>query len=758
MVKSRKVSELPVHPGVKEIVGQEIAELYEVQRAGLDHTLSGDSLVLAIPTASGKSLVAYITILDRAMKGAKALYIVPLRALAQEKLDDLKRFESLGLKVGISIRDFDSKDTWLNRVDILVATAEKADALIRQGSEFMRDVDVVVADEVHLMNDPNRGPTVEVLLSWFKKRKVQIIALSATIANSEEIAKWLDAKHVWSEWRPVTLKRGVYFGGSMRLHTSVSGAEGVVENSGQSRLDVKEEPEVEVRKVKKRATPLASLVLDSLEGGGQCLVFVNTRKSAEAQAVDLAKSVSPSLPIEDRKKLLEIAKKIVDREEPTQQCHKLAEAIRGGVAFHHAGLVDFQRKLVEENFKAKLIKVISATPTLSAGVNLPARRVVVRDVTRYDVEEGRSAPIPVMEVQQMCGRAGRPRYDRVGEAVLIARNEEQVDDLEERYILAGPEEIDSKLASEKALRIHLLAQVSIDRQMSEESLWKFINSTFYAHTMPIATIKKQVDRVLDFLTSPGPGGKAFMEKTGDKFRVNRMGQLTSDLYLDPLSVKRMLSYLEKATDTTSQVAFLHLISCATEMPGMYLRAEERETLEGVAEAENLLIPHPIEVSNEEYVRTWSASKHAIRDLQAEEDVYYAALRNALMLAAWADESKEESIVSRFTVGPGDIRSRADIAEWLLYSLSKLAPEVTHKARRPLERMMIRVRYGVREELVDLVSLPGIGRVRARALHALGFIGLKEVGAAAEADLSKVFGIGPVLAKRIKEAALKAYSG
>jgi helicase len=758
MVKSRNVADLPVHPGVKELVAQEIPELYEVQRAALDHTLSGDSLVLAIPTASGKSLVAYLTILDRAMKGAKALYIVPLRALAQEKYDDLKRFETLGLKVGMSIRDFDSKDTRLNRLDILVATAEKADALIRQGSEFMRDVDVVVADEVHLMNDSHRGPTVEVLLSWFKKRKVQVIALSATIANSEEIAKWLGARHVWSEWRPVTLKRGVFFGGEMRLHTTVSGAEGVVENSGQTRLAVKEEPEVEVRKVKRRGTPLASLVLDSLDGGGQCLVFVNTRKSAETQAVDLAKAVGASISLEDRKKLLEIARKIVDREEPTQQCHKLAEAMQGGVAFHHAGLVDFQRRLVEQNFKSKLIKVISATPTLASGINAPARRVIVRDVTRYDVEEGRSAPIPVMEVQQMCGRAGRPQYDRVGEAVLIARNEDQVEDLEERYILAGPEEIDSKLASEQALRVHLLAQVSIERQLTEDSLWEFIDSTFYAHTMPVATIKKQVERVLDFLTAPGPAGKPFMERFDGKFRVTRIGQLTSDLYLDPLSVKRMLSYLDRATDTTSPVAFLHLVSCATEMPGMYLRGEERETLEGVAEDEGLLVPHPIEVSNEEYVRAWSASKHAVRDLQSEEEVYYSALRNALMLSAWADESKEESIVSRFTVGPGDIRSRADIAEWLLYSLSRLAPEVTQKARRPLERMMIRVRYGVREELVDLVSLPRIGRVRARALHASGFIGLKEVGGASEADLAKVFGIGPATAKSIKEAALRAYSG
>jgi helicase len=237
-----------------------------------------------------------------------------------------------------------------------------------------------------------------------------------------------------------------------------------------------------------------------------------------------------------------------------------------------------------------------------------------------------------------------------------------------------------------------------------------------------------------------------------------MGQLTSDLYLDPLSVKRMLSYLPKATDSTSQVAFLHLLSCATEMPSMYLRGEERDTLEGIAEAESLLVPHPIEVSNEEYARTWSAARYAARDLEYEEQEYYSALRNALMLSAWADESKEESIVSRFAVGPGDIRSRADIAEWLLYSLSRLAPEVSQKARRPLERLVVRVRYGVRDELVDLVSLPGVGRVRARALHALGFVDLKSVGAAEESALSKVHGIGPLRARQIKEAALRAYKG
>ena len=230
--------------------------------------VAGKNLVLAVPTASGKSLIAYLAAMKHILeRHGKVLYIVPLRALATEKYDDLRKFEPLGIKVGISVGDFDSPDTRLQSYDVIVATSEKADSLLRHQSDWLREVTLVVADEVHLINDPDRGPTLEVTLAKFKRFKtdLQIIALSATVNNSRELAEWLDAVHIANRWRPVKLKEGVYLDGAVRF----------IDNS--------------TRKIVFEEDPVWSLVKDAIKEGGQALVFVNTRKSTESLAVKFSK-------------------------------------------------------------------------------------------------------------------------------------------------------------------------------------------------------------------------------------------------------------------------------------------------------------------------------------------------------------------------------------------------------------------------------------------------------------------------------------
>src|SRR5207253_5292692 len=144
-----------------------------------------------------------------------ALDIVPLQDLATEKYDQLKSFEPLGIKVGISMGDYDSVDPSLEKFDVMVATSERADSLLRHRTNWLQRLSVVVADEVHLINDAERGPTLEITLAKLRQvnPKAQVLALSATIKNSDQLAKWLEAEHVKSEWRPVHLKEGVYHDG-----------------------------------------------------------------------------------------------------------------------------------------------------------------------------------------------------------------------------------------------------------------------------------------------------------------------------------------------------------------------------------------------------------------------------------------------------------------------------------------------------------------------------------------------------------------
>src|SRR2546427_10221364 len=199
-----RVADIGVDPRIVEILKKQgIEELYPPQADAIGPALLGENLVLAIPTASGKSLVAYLAILASVLRGGKALYIVPLRALAAEKYEALKDFEPLGIKVGISVGDYDSADPTLEKLDVIVATSERADSLPRHPTNWLQRLSAVVADEVHLSNDADRGPTVEATLAKLRQinPRAQALALSATIKNSEELARWLKAEHISSERR-----------------------------------------------------------------------------------------------------------------------------------------------------------------------------------------------------------------------------------------------------------------------------------------------------------------------------------------------------------------------------------------------------------------------------------------------------------------------------------------------------------------------------------------------------------------------------
>jgi len=365
-------------------------ELYPPQAEAIAcGLLDGASLVVATPTASGKTLLAEFAMLNSIYQGGKCLYIVPLKALASEKFDRFSLFAAFGVSIGISTGDYDVRDDRLGHNDIIVTTSEKADSLLRNGVEWMRTLSVIVADEIHLLDSMGRGPTLEVTLTKLKKLNplAQILALSATVSNADEIAQWLSAQLVRSDWRPVVLHEGLYLQESATI------------------TFVQDTPQ---RSTSKKAisngtidAPIA-LAIDTISEGGQCLVFVNTRRNAESLAKKMATAIK-SL----RHDCTELAAKIHG---DTAMEEKLKYCVQNAVAFHHAGLSSDDRKLVEAGFRENCIKVIVATPTLASGLNLPARRVIIRDYKRYDANYGMT-DIPVLEYKQMAGRAGRPGFD-----------------------------------------------------------------------------------------------------------------------------------------------------------------------------------------------------------------------------------------------------------------------------------------------------------------------------------------------------------
>ena len=698
-----RIDELGLDPRiVKKLKDEGIEALYPPQEDAIGPTLARKNVVLAIPTASGKSLVAYLAILQAVLRGGKALYIVPLKALASEKFDDLAKFQDLGIRVGESTGDYDDVDPKLHLYDIVIATSEKADSLLRHRSKWLDQLSVVVADEVHLINDPGRGPTLEVTLVKFRtfNPTAQIIALSATIRNASELAEWLGAELIESDWRPVPLKEGVYADGKIFF----------TDNSKRVLLDDEE--------------PVQGLVKSALGSGGQCLVFVNTRKASESLAGELGKVVKTAGGYNSAE-LGKVARKLIgEQDEPTTMGSKLGKCLRNGCAFHHAGLTGPQRKLVESNFKNGLIRCIVATPTLAAGINLPARTVLVRDVKRFDSNIGYTT-IPVLEIKQMCGRAGRPRFDKYGEAILIARNEEEKDMLLETYLLGENENIYSKLGMEPAIRSHVLALIATKATSSIDDLRSFFGKTFLAHQTEVTYLTETIEKVVDFLQGQG------MVHPDEPLRATLFGKCVSDLYIDPQSAVIMKDALTKYGSGKS-FGILHTICAVPDMGLLYLRQSDYSWIEEFESEvnEQLLIEPPSDLGKYE--------------------IFLSEVKTAKLLSDWMSEVHENDIAHGFNIGPGDIRNKMELAEWLVHAMARLAELFNKDALDEVREMRTRMRYGIKSELLELVKLKGIGRVRARALYDRSIRTIEDLRNTSYDRLKQIPTIGEAVARSIKD--------
>jgi helicase len=189
-----------------------IKELRPVQKKSIESgLLDSKNMLVCTPTASGKTLVGELAFLNTYYKGlGKSIYIVPLKALATEKFSEFKEKYPF-LRIALSIGDLDSSEPYLDKYDLIICTSEKLDSLIRHNCPWIKDIALLIIDEIHLLNDPGRGPTLEILIIMLKRllKDIQIIGLSATIGNPKELANWLGAELVIDTWRPISLYKGI---------------------------------------------------------------------------------------------------------------------------------------------------------------------------------------------------------------------------------------------------------------------------------------------------------------------------------------------------------------------------------------------------------------------------------------------------------------------------------------------------------------------------------------------------------------------
>ena len=498
-----KIEKLDLEPKVIDFLKSEgYEELFEPQKQSVKAGLFDEkkNFLITIPTASGKTLIAMLAILSHLSKHkTKVVYLTPLRALTSEKFEEFKKLEKLNLgrkiKIALSTGDSKEKKEKLEDADVIFLTNESMDANMAFQKDWIYDIGLVVSDEIHLIGDNTRGPTLEIILTRFKsgfigKNPPKIIGLSATISNSDELADWLNCELVESTFRRVPLSEAVY---SRHIITNQDREE--TEGNFAKNRQESRHPKAWI-----------GLGLDTVAEKNQCLIFAMTRKNAVAWAKEAGLDVVKELKPNQKKELEKISKEILPKEDydNTKLTSELAKTVKNGTAFHHAGLDQRCRTIIENAFKNRHIKLLTATPTLAAGVNLPARRVVIPSVMRYT--NNGLEKISILEYKQMCGRAGRPQYDDMGESIIIAKG--YPDEILEHYVDGAPEPLESKtLDEDSSLRINLLGFIytaSKFNPTSYEKIIKFFSQTFAAYQLSDdSVLEKKVTKQLEKLKEYG---------------------------------------------------------------------------------------------------------------------------------------------------------------------------------------------------------------------------------------------------------------
>ena len=666
-----------------------IKEFNPAQKAVIESGYLEDksNYIISIPTASGKTVLGILPALKTILNCGKAIYAAPLLSIQNEKVKEFKAFEEHGIKVG----------KHPSNSDLSVMVFESFDALTRFSWNVLREVDTLIIDEFHMIGEYSRGPTLESAITRAKiiNPSLRIIALSATLKNIDEIEQWLDGKTVEHDYRPVPLNKEV--------------------------LDA------EMFNTKNKNDVIVKIVEKAIEDNSQALSFVSTRRFTESLATYVAKKIDKKTTNEQKQKFKQVADKLLEVPKkkgslPTTTCLKLAEAAEKGVVFHHAGLFNEQKEIIEDEFRNGNILMITATPSLMYGVNLPSKYVVIRDHTRWT--SNGPASIPVFDYEQMSGRAGRPQYDDVGYSYLVAKTMDEAFDLEARYVNGEIELTNSKLIDNKdAIYKQIIAQIASSLSKNLDDLNDFFGKTLYGFQMknnPSMSMFAQdslnweLESALEFLLQNG-----IIRATPEGLKTTDFGNLIAKSnYAVETAVK-----IKEYVSTMEKLKPAEMIYALAETPDLPLISFKGRK-----------------------------SKDPVRDKLSECGLFAVDIGNpeatAVSLIEWIDERNEYEIENAYNVYSASTRRSAYEASRLVkFAKNTLEVLGNYSNLKDMDYLSARLYYGVKEDIIPLVvGVKRLGRKRARLLMKTFGDNLSE---ASEKDLQKVEGIGPKLAGKVK---------
>ena len=666
-----------------------IKEFNPAQKAVIDSGYLDDksNYIISIPTASGKTVLGVLPALKTILNGGKAVYAAPLLSIQNEKVKEFKAFEENGISVG----------KHPSNSDLSVMVFESFDALTRFSWNVLRDVDTLIIDEFHMIGEYSRGPTLEAAITRAKiiNPSMRIIALSATLKNIEEIEGWLEGTCIEHEYRPVPLNKEV--------------------------LDA------EMFNKKNKNDVIVKILEKSIKDKSQALAFVSTRRFTESLATYVAKKINKKINKEQRKRFKEVSEKLLEVPKkkgslPTSTCLKLAEAAEHGIAFHHAGLFNEQKEIIEDEFRNGNILMITATPSLMYGVNLPSKTVIIRDHTRWT--SNGPQPIPVFDYEQMSGRAGRPQYDDVGYSYLIAKTMDEADNLQDFYVNGEIELTNSKLVDNKdAIYKQIIAQIASSLSKNLDELIDFFTKTLYGYQMKNNpsmalfaedSLKYELEMALEFLLQNG-----IIRATPEGLKTTEFGNLIAKSNYSVETAVKIKEYISDIEEINVD-EFIYALCETPDLPLISFKGRK--------------------------------SKDPVREKLSESGLFAVNIGNpeatAVSLIEWINERNEYEIENKYNVYSASTRRSAYEASRLI-KFAKDTSEVLGKYSnlKEFDVLTARLYYGVKNDIIPLVvGVKRLGRKRARNIVKIFGNDLSNVS---EKELQNIDGIGPKLAEKIK---------
>jgi len=632
------------------------AELLPVQeRAVKEFGLFSDgNLIVFSPTSSGKTFVGEMAAVKAARENTKVFYLVPQKALADEKFQEFRqRYGKAGIKVVVSSRDHREYDEDIERRDFQIAVVvfEKMQALLVSKPQLMEAVGLVVVDELQLITDETRGPTLELLLTKLRiaGSRPRILGLSAVLGRAQVLADWLGARLLVDTRRPIELRKGVLCRGNFTYQEHNSGqrgTEGFIECPSEKRHEL-----------------VLSAAEELARRGEQVLVFLPDRVATVTFAQLLADRV--------RLPSLDVAIEELREQEETHAREALLQVLSSSVAFHNADLSPEERALVERHFRSGGIRVLFSTSTLAMGLNLPVKNVILdgkrwqflRRYARWSLED-----VSKSEYENMSGRAGRLAFTNdFGRSILVTYSPFEAEVWLKHYVGSDFEDIVPTL-KDAPLENHVVNLLASGLAQTRGELLDLLLSSFtgfvyWSNKMSRDEFLAELDRALKLCVDGG------LARTGVEgaLHITELGRACATKGIGVDTAIALAEWARQARSAAlSEIEVLAAVSLSPAGQGVYVSMGKEERHRCDYRAEVLRRAADAGVADRPIFARFAEDQMSLEYESAK------ALKKALFLVDWIDEVRTKDIEKNYRVWAGALRRVGEECAWLVEALGAVA--------------------------------------------------------------------------------------